>query len=85
VDEGYQTIPFPFAELPAPSFELRATWTLRQLGAYLSSWSAVTKFIQTRGSDPVAPAIARIAPLWGEPDRRRDVTWPLHIRVGRVG
>jgi len=85
VDEGYQTIPFPFPAIPAPTFELRATWTLRQLGAYLNSWSAVTKYKQTEGSDPVAPVIARIARHWGSPDATRDVTWPLHLRVGRVG
>ena len=85
VDEGYQTIPFPFSELPAPVFELRATWTLRQLGAYLDSWSAVARFRETHGSDPVAPVLERIGSMWGPPERTREVTWPLHIRVGRVG
>ena len=84
VDEGYQTIPFPFDEVPAPTFELRARWTLRQLGAYLGSWSAVTKFRRDRGEDPVAPALERIASHWGAPDRAREVVWPLNIRVGRV-
>ena len=55
VDEGYRTIPFPFVEIPMPSFDLRVIWTLGQLGQYLRSWSAVSRFRQDRGHDPVAP------------------------------
>jgi ubiquinone/menaquinone biosynthesis C-methylase UbiE len=85
VEEGYRTIPIPFEEVPAPVFELRAQWTLSQLGAYLSSWSAVWKYRQTLGEDPVPPVLERIAKYWGPPDRTREITWPLNIRVGRVG
>ena len=84
VVEGYRTIPFPFQEIPAPSFELRAEWTLRQLDAYLRSWSAVANFRRERGEDPVAPLLERIAKYWGSSEQTRTVTWPLNIRVGRV-
>ena len=85
VDEGYRTIPIPFEQVPAPAFELRAQWTLSQMGAYLGSWSAVSKYRQKLGEDPVAPLLERIARFWGPPDRTREITWPLNIRVGRVG
>lgn len=85
VDERYQTIPFPFEELPAPKLELRVPWTLSQLGRYLDSWSAVANFRRVRGTDPVAPVLERIASHWGPPQQTRDVIWPLNIRVGRVG
>lgn len=85
VDEGYRTIPFPFAEIPMPSFELRVNWTLGELGEYLRSWSAVTLYRRDRGSDPVAPLLHRLQHHWeaGAPDRRREVVWPLNLRVGR--
>jgi len=82
--DGYRTIPFPFPEVPAPSFELRVRWTLSQLGAYLGSWSAVAKYRRERGEDPVPAGVEQIAATWGSPERTRDVTWPLSIRVGRV-
>jgi len=85
VVERYRTIPIPFEEVPAPTFELRAEWTLSQLGAYLSSWSAVSNYRQKHGDDPVPPVLERIAKYWGRPDRTREITWPLNIRVGRVG
>jgi SAM-dependent methyltransferase len=84
VDEGYRTVPFPFEELPTPAFQLRMEWTLSQLGGYLRSWSAVAKFVQERGQDPVAPVLEQLGKHWGPPERTRMVTWPLALRVGRM-
>jgi SAM-dependent methyltransferase len=84
VDEGYRTIPFPFAEIAMPSFELRVIWTLGQLGQYLRSWSAVGRYRQEHGQDPVTPFLERLQHHWGDPDRPREVTWPLSLRVGRI-
>jgi SAM-dependent methyltransferase len=85
VDEGYQTIPFPFPEVKMPDFELRMRWSLSQLGGYLSSWSAVARYRRVRGVDPVAPFLERIVKHWGSPTETRDIVWPLALRVGRVG
>jgi SAM-dependent methyltransferase len=85
VDEGYRTIPFPFDEIQAPRLELRAEWTLSQLGAYIGSWSSVASYRRERGEDPVAPLLERIANQWGPAQQTRDIKWPLNIRVGRVG
>ena len=84
VDEGYRTIAFPFDELTVPRFELRQEWTLSQLGGYLRSWSAVAKFVEARGQDPVAPLLEHLEEHWGSPDSTRAVTWPLAVRVGRI-
>lgn len=84
VDDGYRTIPFPFPEVPSPVFQLRVRWNLRQLGRYLSSWSAVAACRRQRGEDPVPPVLERIAQLWTPTDQVREVTWPLALRVGRI-
>ncbi len=83
VDDGCRSVPFPFNEIPAPKLQFRMSWTLRQLGRYLS-WSAVATFRRERGEDPVAPLLERIAYHWTDQDRPRDVTWPLSFRVGRI-
>jgi ubiquinone/menaquinone biosynthesis C-methylase UbiE len=84
VDEGYRTVPFPFDEMSAPLFQLRAEWTLSHLGGYLRSWSAVAKFVQERGEDPVAPLLEKLEQHWGSPEMTRTLTWPLAVRVGRI-
>ena len=73
VVEGYRTIPFPFAELTAPQFELHKEWTLAQLGEYLRSWSAVAKYLRERGEDPVAPLLVRLVSVWGSAGQARSV------------
>jgi len=85
VDEEYRTIPFPFAEVPAPTFELHKAWTLDQLGGYLRSWSAVGSYVRKHEKDPVTPFLEELGKVWGPAGRTRDVRWPLFMRVGRVG
>jgi ubiquinone/menaquinone biosynthesis C-methylase UbiE len=82
--EGYRTLPFPFEEIPMPSFELRVNWTLGQLGGYLRSWSAVARYRRERGEDPVAPLLERLQNRWGAPEQKQDVVWPLGLRLGRI-
>lgn len=85
VVEGYRGIPFPFDPIPMPSFELRVEWSLSQLGEYLRSWSAVARYRQVRGEDPVPAVLTEIVKHWGAPETTRLVSWPLSVRVGRVG
>lgn len=81
--EGYTTIPFPFREIPAPSFEVTREYTIDQLLGYFSSWSALTEYRRrTSGADPLAALRARLAPLWGPQGAPRAVRWPLHVRAG---
>jgi SAM-dependent methyltransferase len=84
VDEEYRTIPFPFEEIAAGPFVLRATWKLSQLGEYLRSWSSVASYRREHSKDPVAPLLEQIGKTW-KPDAAREITWPLAVRVGRVG
>lgn len=85
VEEGYRSIPFPFAELKTPSFYIESSVMLSQLAGYLRTWSAVQRYIKDRGHDPVEPLLAEMAPLWGDPDTPRLLRTPLCLRVGRKG
>ncbi len=85
VESGYRTLPFPFAEVDAPPFAMETVWTLPQLLGYFRSWSATARFIAAHGRDPVADLAGQLEPLWGENTSGRQVTWPLALRVGRVG
>jgi len=81
VEEGYASIPFPFLEIPSPRFHLQVDWSLEQLLGYFASWSATTRYRQTKGLDPIAELRAVLTPHFTMPTIR--VRWPLSTRLGR--
>ncbi len=84
VDSGYVDLPFPFARIDAPTFAIRAHWTLAQLLDYFGTWSSVVRYRTDRGTDPrdvIAPALTA---AWGDPSQAREIVWPLTILAGRV-
>jgi ubiquinone/menaquinone biosynthesis C-methylase UbiE len=82
VENQYESISFPFKEIPTPRFAIRVKWTVDQLSGYLSSWSATQKYIQVKGKDPVPPFIKRVLPNWKTGDR--VVTFPVFGRLGII-
>jgi ubiquinone/menaquinone biosynthesis C-methylase UbiE len=84
VEDGYRSLPFPFSEIAAPDFTMAASRTLFELLEYIRSWSATHRFMVANGTDPVITLEQQLAPLWGAPERRRQLVWPLSLRVGRV-
>lgn len=84
VESGYRTLPFPFVELAAPAFEMKAAWNIEQFLAYLRSWSATQRYLKDRGEDPVALIEADLRAAWPDTQTKRDVHWDFHIRCGRV-
>ncbi|MGE5176132.1 MAG: class I SAM-dependent methyltransferase [Hyphomicrobiales bacterium] len=85
VEDHYRSLPFPFRELPAPEFAIRAVWTRARLEGFLESWSATQAYRKARGTDPLAEIRDALAAAWGAPDRRRAIRWPLYLRVGTIG
>lgn len=83
IDAAYRTLPFPFEQLPFPRLAMEHQWNLQELAAYLGTWSAVRGFRKNRGSDPLPPLVAALAAVWGAPDERRRVEWPLSVLAGR--
>ena len=84
VDDGYRSVTMPFAELEVPTFEMDDRWTLEQLLGYVRTWSATTRYGEALNADPTIDLAARLGALWGDPDERRRVWWPLTVRAGRV-
>jgi SAM-dependent methyltransferase len=81
VAEGYRTLPFPWREQPVPSFEIEVDWDLPQLMGYLATWSAVQRFQDRTGRDPLAALQPGLQRLWPHPARKR-LRWQVHLRLG---
>lgn len=84
VDSGYATIDFPFGEFAPPALEIRMEWDLSELLGYLTTWSAVRSAREGGREDLLLDFANDIAAAWGDPDRRRPVSWPINMRIGRV-
>lgn len=82
IDENYQTIPFPFEEIPSPEFFAEYQWSFGQLTGYLDSWSAVAHYKKKMGIDPVDLIRHELALVWELSDK--TVRFPLLLRAGKV-
>jgi SAM-dependent methyltransferase len=83
VELGYRTLPFPWREEEAPAFVLETDWDLEQVIGYLATWSAVQRYKDRLGQDPLPALRPRLAPLWPSAGTRR-LRWPIHLRIGRA-
>lgn len=84
VDSCYVDLPFPFPELDPPKLTMKEHWTLGRLLGYLGTWSAVRRYIQEQGSNPIEQIRKDMAMAWGDPSHKRLIKWPLTVKVGAV-
>ncbi|HEX5385899.1 MAG TPA: class I SAM-dependent methyltransferase [Gemmatimonadales bacterium] len=84
VEAGYRTLPFPFAEVATPAFEIRADWTLDALLGYVGTWSATARFREARGYNPLETFAPELLPLWGNRADARPLRWALSVRAGHL-
>ncbi|MCI0552344.1 MAG: class I SAM-dependent methyltransferase, partial [Anaerolineae bacterium] len=83
IEEGYQTIPFPFEEITPPSFVMEVNWDLHQLAGYLDSWSATQRYKAQKGTHPLELIWNKLVSGWGDENEARLIRWPLYFRIGR--
>lgn len=90
VDDYYQTVPFPYEEMPAKTFFILVNWTQDDVCGYLNSWSSVQHFIQANGYNPVDEMARRLLLLWpvqaGMPAEKVVLSFrfPVFMRLGRI-
>lgn len=81
LEERYEALPFPFEEIPSPSFAMESQWTLAQYAGFLDSWSATQRYKEQKGRHPLEEIWGPLSAAWG--NEPRLVRWPLHFRIGR--
>ena len=82
--DGYASIDLPFEELETPAFEMRVEWRLAEFLGFVHTWSAVGRYLDERGEDPVLRIAAKLEELWGNEEDLLPVSYRLDLRVGRV-
>jgi len=84
VDSGYATLDFPFEPILPPAMTIRLEWTLEAFLGYLATWSAVRQ-AQELGQTEILQVFARdLGALWGDAERKRPISWPINMRLGRL-
>lgn len=84
VDSGYADIDFPFHEQPRPPLAIRKEWALGELLGYISTWSAVRSAREAGAENVLQRFAGEMAEIWGSPERKRGVSWPINMRLGIV-
>jgi ubiquinone/menaquinone biosynthesis C-methylase UbiE len=83
VETGYRDLPFPFEEISVTSPPMVASWTLSRMIGYVRTWSAVQRYVEAEGIDPVVALERQLARHWRDPELPRQIQWPLSVRAGR--
>jgi SAM-dependent methyltransferase len=79
----YENLPFPFAELPCPTFTVAIARTPDELLNFVGTWSAVTRYRARLGQDPLAVVREELAIAWRAQPPALPLRVPLHLRAGR--
>jgi SAM-dependent methyltransferase len=83
VEKGYRHFEIPIAEVESPPLAIEAELTLPQFLGYVRTWSAVGRFMQAMGYDPVQALGRELGAIWMDPASTRRITWPISVRAGR--
>ncbi len=81
LEEEYVSIPFPFDEIPFEERYVTYQWDMDTMIGFLNSWSAVSHYINERGTNPVRTFIPELEMVWPKGEKTK-----MHFKiVGRVG
>ena len=86
VDNLYADIAeqMPFEPVPSRQLQLRTDWNLEDLMVYLASWSAVNRYRQSEGRDPLPPLEEAMRAHWPQQGQERlEIRWPITLVLGR--
>jgi ubiquinone/menaquinone biosynthesis C-methylase UbiE len=82
--DEYRSLTLPFPEIPSSRrFDIKVNWNLPHFLGYLSTWSAVKRYIAERGTDPLRPLQDALSVVWHHPDEIREVSMPVALKVCR--
>lgn len=82
VEDRYGSLYFPFEEIATPHFKMPLLWSLHDVYGYISTWSAVQKYIRQNGHNPVDEFIENIKHLWKS--EKESVHFPVFMKMGRI-
>jgi SAM-dependent methyltransferase len=83
VEEKYFAVEFDFDLLPVKDFETTLAWQREDMLGYISSWSAIQKYIKVNGNSPIPIVEKEIKGVWPEGEVKK-VVFPIYLKLGRI-
>ena len=83
VENGYRDITLPLEHQSSISLAMHKVWTLPRFIGYIKTWSALQQYLRQNTEESLVPVWRRLEKAWGEPNRKRKITWPLAVRICR--
>lgn len=80
---GYSDIDMPFTRIETPEFRLACSWSLAELMAYLSTWSAASRYTERHGPGLIEYVSEKIAAVWNDPELKLTVNMDFYVRGWR--
>ena len=84
VDKDYSTLPFPFKEIICPHFYSRKNFTLHEFIKYLTTWSAIPRFIEKNKFNPLGDFEKKLKQVWLNAEEEKTCTWKITLKAGRL-
>lgn len=83
IENKLSSIPFPFAEIKCPEFEIRDFWSRKQFLGYIRSWSALQHYEKAKGHSAFPAFQDQISQIWPEAEVY-EVRFPVYMKAGRL-
>ncbi len=79
IEDGYASLDYPQPRLAMEEFAMRASWSAEDALGYLGTWSAVQRYTNDTGENPIDEIAGNLRHVWGA--SHREVVWPLTLLV----
>ncbi len=83
VDDKYAGVDFDYELLPSKEFQTVLQWNRNDLLGYVSTWSAVQKYIKENGQSPVPILETALEKIWPANENKK-VVFPVYLKLGRI-
>jgi ubiquinone/menaquinone biosynthesis C-methylase UbiE len=84
VDDNYESVKFDFADAGKKQFQSIVHWNLEDFTGYLSSWSAVQKFLKQNKHSALDLIKDELIANWKNAGTKPFI-FPIWLRYGRIG
>lgn len=84
VDERYSGIHLPGTPVPTPEFWMEASWSRKDIRAFVTGWSGTQAYMKKHGRDPCDAFEESLAGVFPDEHRRHPLRWPVYLRVSRL-